>query len=277
MSLPPATHDPTADRILREREFWDAHAADALRNLPLADYVTGPDDRYDRTIVWLPYFDMPKYVDHMLAQVGDVQGRRVLDLGTGSGFLACLMAARGAMVDAVDVSDESIVLCNERARLSGFPERVRTHNMPVEAMSFPDNSFDSVVGIYLLHHLDLARGVAEIHRVLKPGGVAVFVETWGGNPVLMAARSHFPGRYAIEKASSNDERPLDVAACRILEGSAFRKVEYYFPNFVFLRMACYLPWYLRGPLALWRGVDTLLGFIPGIRRYSYFAMVILRK
>jgi ubiquinone/menaquinone biosynthesis C-methylase UbiE len=276
------THDAAesatnAERVAREREFWDAHAQGLLRQRPIADYVTGPDDRYDRTVPWLPYFDMPKYVDTMLAEIGDVTGKQVLDLGTGSGFLAALLAARGASVAAVDVSDESLALCRERARVSGLSERITTHNMPGEALGFPDNSFDSVVGIYLLHHLDLARGVAEIHRVLRPGGTAVFMETWGRNRLLMAARSHVAGRMGIERASSDDERPLDREACRILENSAFKTVEYRFPNLVFLRMACYLPSYIRGPLAIWKAADTALGLIPGMRQYSYFSIVTLRK
>lgn len=265
-------------RIERERSFWDERARTTLNGHPPEDYFTGPDDRYDRTVPWLPYIGMPAYIDRLLAEIGEVSGKSVLDLGTGSGFLAALLAARGAQVDAVDVSDASLEVARMRALLSGVADRVRLHNMPIESLSFPDNSFERIVGTFLLHHLDLARGLAEIHRVLRPGGVAVFIETWARNKLLMAARSVLTGRFGIEKAGSDDEAPLDHSACRILTNSSFSRVEYGFPNLLFFRMAGYMPWARLGPFpALWSGLDTVAGFIPGVRSFSYYAVVILRK
>ena len=265
-------------RIERERQFWDEHARTALGGHPPEDYRTGPDDRYDRTVPWLPYIGMPAYVERVLQEIGDVSGKSVLDLGTGSGFLAALLAARGAQVDAVDVSDASLELARIRAHLSGVTDRVRLHNMPVEALGFADNSFDRVAGVFLLHHLDLARSLAEIHRVLRPGGVAAFIETSARNKLLMAARSTLAGRFGIEKAGSEDEAPLDRTAHRILADSSFSRVEYCFPNLLFFRMAGYMPWARFGPLpAIWSGLDTVAGMIPGLRSFSYFVVVILRK
>jgi ubiquinone/menaquinone biosynthesis C-methylase UbiE len=273
---PPNEVDQT--RIERERLFWDEHARESLAGRPLEDYRTGPDDRYDRTVPWLPYIGMPEYIEQVLAEIGDVTGKSVLDLGTGSGFLAALLAARGAQVDAVDVSDASLDLAQFRAKLSGVADRVRLHNMPVESLSFPANSFDSVAGLFLLHHLDLASSLAGIHRVLRPGGVAAFVETSARNKLLMAARSTLTGRFGIEKAGSEDEAPLGREARRIIASSGFSGVRYCFPNLLCFRMAGYMPWARVGPLpSVWRGLDTVAGMIPGLRSYSYFVVVVLRK
>ena len=265
-------------RIERERIFWDEDARTNLGGHRPEDYLTGPDDRYDRTVPWLPYLGMPAYVDRALAELGEISGKSVLDLGTGNGFLAALLAARGAQVDAVDVPDASLELARMRARVSGVADRVRLHNMPIEALRFPDKSFDRIAGTFLLHHLDLARGLAEIHRVLRPGGVAVFIETWGRNKVLMTARWALVGRFGIEKAGSEDEAPLDRSARHILGKSGFSRVEYRFPNLLFFRMAGYIPWARLGPMpAIWRGLDTVAGLIPGVRSFSYYVVVILRK
>lgn len=265
-------------RIERERLFWDQHAKTALSGLPEDDFRTGPDDRYDRTVPWLPYLGMPKYVDCVLKELGDVSGKAILDLGTGNGFLASLLAARGATVDAVDVSDASLDLARYRARVSGLADRVRVHNMPVEELAFPDNSFDGVGGVFLLHHLDLARGLKEIHRVLRPGGVAVFIETWGRNKLLMAARSMLTGRFGIDKAGSDDEAPLDRKAQRLLSASPFRQVRYSFPNLLFFRMAGYIPIAQRPPLpALCSGLDAVGGAFPGLRSFSYWTVISLHK
>ncbi len=265
-------------RIERERLFWDQHAQTALAGFPEDDFRTGPDDRYDRTVAWLPYLGMPEYIDCVLKELGDVAGKSILDLGTGNGFLASLLAARGANVDGVDVSEESLNLARYRARVSGVADRVHLHNMPVEKLGFPDNSFDGIGGVFLLHHLDLALGLKEIHRVLRPGGVAVFIETWGRNKLLMAARSKLTGRFGIEKAGSDDEAPLDRKAQRLLAESPFRRVGYNFPNLLFFRMAGYIPMAQRPPIpAICKGLDILGGAIPGLRSFSYWTVISLYK
>jgi SAM-dependent methyltransferase len=65
-----------------------------------------------------------------------------------------------------------------------------------------------------LHHLDLSKAGAELKRVMRPGGVAVFCEPWGGNPLLEFARNWlpYPGKHRTA-----DERPLrdrDLAPLR---------------------------------------------------------------
>ncbi len=74
-----------------------------------------------------------------------------------------------------------------------------------ERLPFADGSFDRIWGNAVLHHLDLARAVREVRRVLAPGGVAVFCEPWGENPVLTWARRrlHYAG-----KGHTPDEEPL---------------------------------------------------------------------
>jgi SAM-dependent methyltransferase len=72
-------------------------------------------------------------------------------------------------------------------------------------LPFPANSFDVVWGNAILHHLDLDRAGRELVRVMRPGGVAVFCEPWGGNPLLALARRWlpYPG-----KQRTPDEQPL---------------------------------------------------------------------
>ena len=73
---------------------------------------------------------------------------------------------------------------------------------------FRDGTFDYVTGVFILHHLDLRRAVPEIHRVLRPGGKAVFVENSAYNGFLMLGRALLTGRFGIHKSSSKDEYPL---------------------------------------------------------------------
>src|SRR5207253_636878 len=75
-------------------------------------------------------------------------------------------------------------------------------------------TFDRIWGNAILHHLDLDVAAREIRRVLRPGGMAVFCEPWGENPLLNWVRKkiRYPG-----KSRTADEEPLrrrDLAVLR---------------------------------------------------------------
>jgi SAM-dependent methyltransferase len=95
--------------------------------------------------------------------------RRVLEVGPGPGALSARMTAElGAEVVALDVSERMV----ELARGRGVDARVGD----VQSLPFEDGSFDTVVAAWMLYHVpDLDRGLAEIARVLTPGGRLVAV------------------------------------------------------------------------------------------------------
>jgi SAM-dependent methyltransferase len=116
---------------------------------------------------------------------------------------AVVLARAGATVTAFDLSPGYVTEARERASANGvLVEGVVADG---EDLPFPDGAFDAVWGNAILHHLDLARAGRELYRVLKPGGVAVFCEPWGGNPLLALARRRlpYPG-----KDRTPDEQPL---------------------------------------------------------------------
>ncbi|GLY41998.1 methyltransferase [Amycolatopsis sp. NBRC 101858] len=102
-----------------------------------------------------------------LALAGDVAGRRVLDVGCGSGPLFAALRDKGAVVSGFDQS--AGMLEHARRRLGdGADLRVADLAGP---LPFPDAAFDDVVASLVLHYLrDWTVPLEELRRVLKPGG-----------------------------------------------------------------------------------------------------------
>ena len=99
----------------------------------------------------------------------------ILEVGSGPGRLAVLLAQRalGLSVTGVDISPEMTEHAARRATEAGLGERVHFETGDVGALPFPEGSFDGAVSTLSMHHWpDPARGLAEIHRVLKAGGEA---------------------------------------------------------------------------------------------------------
>jgi len=93
------------------------------------------------------------------------EGTRLLDVATGPGFVAQAAGGRGAVVTAVDQSAAMVALAR-----AALPEVV-VHQSPVEQLKLPDDAYDAVVAGFLLNHLARPeRALAELTRVLVPGG-----------------------------------------------------------------------------------------------------------
>ena len=109
------------------------------------------------------YYERPA----ILALAGDVTGRRILDAGCGSGPLFAALRDRGAIVTGFDASTG--MLEQARRRLGdGAALQVAALGSP---LPFPDGAFDDVIASLVLHYLeDWGPALAELRRVLKPGG-----------------------------------------------------------------------------------------------------------
>jgi SAM-dependent methyltransferase len=102
-------------------------------------------------------------------------GGKVLEVGSGPGRLAVRLAREvpGMTLTGVDISDAMVERAARRAAETGLSEKVRFEVGDVGALPLPDQEFDGVVSTLSLHHWsDPASGLAEICRVLKPGGEA---------------------------------------------------------------------------------------------------------
>jgi ubiquinone/menaquinone biosynthesis C-methylase UbiE len=112
----------------------------------------------------------------LAALVEDRKEARVLDLGCGAGHVSFAVAPRARDVVAYDLSSEMLEVVARAAADRGLGNIV-TRQGAVERLPFADQSFDYVLTRYSAHHWrDFESGIREASRVLKPGGIAGFVD-----------------------------------------------------------------------------------------------------
>jgi ubiquinone/menaquinone biosynthesis C-methylase UbiE len=104
----------------------------------------------------------------------DFQGKRVLELGCGTGEYALWYAANGAKeVVGVDLSDGSLALANKKKEEAKI-QNVQFIKKNILELDFPDNSFDYVYSVGVLHHTgDPYKGFQHLCRVVKPDGLVI--------------------------------------------------------------------------------------------------------
>jgi len=119
--------------------------------------------------------------------LGDIAGKDLLDLACGMGEESVYFAKLGARVTGIDISDVGIASLRKRAAFHHLD--ITALEMRCDPTSFSDRSFDRVHGLGILHHVGIEAGLREVDRLLRPGGVGVFLEPLGNSPTVEAAKT----------------------------------------------------------------------------------------
>jgi len=115
-------------------------------------------------------------VTEILDRVENYTKAGILELGAGAGVFTQQFRNKDANVISIDISH---TLVKKAIMKDGVTKAVVGD---VEGMPFPDESFDAVIGVSILHHLDIVRALKEIKRVVKKGGTIIFSEPNLANP-----------------------------------------------------------------------------------------------
>jgi SAM-dependent methyltransferase len=117
-----------------------------------------------------------KDLQQLAAMVGGLDNARALDLGCGGGHVAFYIAPHVREVVAYDLSSDMLAAVSAEARKRRLGN-VATHQGAVESLPFADQAFDVVMTRFSAHHWrNVPAALREARRVIKPNGIAAFVD-----------------------------------------------------------------------------------------------------
>jgi ubiquinone/menaquinone biosynthesis C-methylase UbiE len=151
----------------RARDQW---SADPCGSHVARDLTFGTRSYFDR----IEDYRYNVYATWMKGAIGfdSYSGKRLLEVGCGTGTDLLQFARGGSRVVGVDLTPRSIEITRQRFRVYDLDGEFAIGD--AENLAFPDNSFDVVYSFGVIHHTpDTRRAVSEFHRVLKPGGRAI--------------------------------------------------------------------------------------------------------
>jgi SAM-dependent methyltransferase len=251
MSVSSADHDAAVERAERERLWHDQRfREDYARGITISS-LTG-----NMTLAALSRaFNAARPL---------CVGKDVLDYGCSFGEASLFFKSCGATsVEGIDISPVAVSGATRAADAAGVTG-VRFQVMNAEVLDFPDASFDLVFGVAILHHLDLNTACAELARVLRPSGTAVFLEPMGHNPFINLVRRATPA------ARTEDEHPLLNRDFAVLRGH-FNTVGTEHINLLTLLTAPLVGVPGREPLRRWldSADRALLRALPGVGKFAW--------
>lgn len=258
----------------REKGFHDQWASEIeVEDIDVRRYfegATSPENRF------------------ILNRLGDLRGKRMLDLGCGAGENSVYATIKGARCIGTDLSPRMLQKTLDLA--AKYDVEVEGRIGDAMSIDFPDNTFDIVYASNLLHHVDPERTLKEMHRVLNPGGKACFWDPLRHNPLINVYR------HIANEVRTSDERPLDINIVRFVR-QIFSEV--YYDTFWLASLWIFLRFYLIESVdpnmeRYWKKIiyeeerlretyhrlermDRLLKKLPFMKRFAWNIAVVARK
>jgi ubiquinone/menaquinone biosynthesis C-methylase UbiE len=213
--------DALSDRQRNELEYHRQHAENNARlakQPPSLDVATTPRRRW-----WNAYWST-----YSLLRQLSPRPRRALVVGCGFGDDAIRVAALADKVSAFDLSPDSLTIARARWGLVPGLSPVEFRVMPSERLDYSNGTFDLILAVDILHHVDIPRTIVELNRVAADGCIVVCDEVYTHSILERIRRSTFVERVLYPRLRSwvygsdrpyitPDERKLDEHEVALLQ------------------------------------------------------------
>lgn len=241
-------------RLIREREYHNERFTEDVRSAQWKYY-------------WAVETGIQRYINNVKTYS---EGANFLELGSGLGQNLLGGETKFASATGIDISDVGVRKAAEMAVARGL-NNVRFVCGDAQATGLPSSSFDLIYGSGIVHHLDIGRCARETHRLLRPGGRAIYWEPLGHNPIINLYRKLTP------KSRTHDEQPLRRAHFREL-ANVFPKMKVEYFGLVSLAVVPLRRSAIVKPArAVADVVDKLLLSLPILRWGAWFSLITLPK
>ena len=267
MKLEPVSYlKPVLDPVLRDEASFANE-----------DYAPHADDLAINPVMFRRYHTPSELWDwRQLAALllGDIGGKDLLDMACGMGEESVYFAKLGARVTGIDISDVGIASLKKRAAFHRLD--ITAIEMRVDPTSFADSSFDRIHGLGILHHVGIESGLAEVDRLLRPGGLGVFLEPIGDSKTIEAVKTflmkhaRFLGDFdhVTDHEHNLTWREVEAATRR------FADVRIY-PYHLLYRLKRFFP---QASLDVLRRIDQgLLALMPPLKHYAGGVVIAVRS
>lgn len=195
-----------AARLAQEAEFFDRWAKENAKHLEPVDAAVLARYRRPRGLYAKEFG---------IRALGDVAGKRILDVGCGEGEDAMILALLGAHVTGLDVSPAAVELSRQRAMVNRVSDRTSFVCAPLNTADLPKKWFDVIWIDNVLHHVldELDETMRHLLKAAKLGALVLCTEPVSLNKTLRKIRFLVP----VHTEATPGERPLERADLAILE------------------------------------------------------------
>jgi 2-polyprenyl-3-methyl-5-hydroxy-6-metoxy-1,4-benzoquinol methylase len=181
---------------------------------------TGEVESWDK--IFFPNIIRKRELEIIFDLIMSEKPRVILDFGCGGGWLSKILYEKGYPVVGIDISASLIKGARKVA-----PESVGFLIADCMNLPFKNNKFDLIIGMGVLHHLDLKKTLAECHRVLSKNASMLFMEPNALNPLMAIGRRLVPLGVCTE-----DEKPFVAGTLKnrvVKSGFKIKSIKYLFP------------------------------------------------
>lgn len=266
------TSKSLSERQRRELEFYEEFS---IRNEPSEvcfDAISGKETR-----PWNSYW----HVIEIVKQNFRSEDQKVLDFGCGPGQNSLIFSKIGYQVFGFDLSPMNISIAERLAQKYAVTDRTYFSVNTAERLDYEDEYFDAIVGIDILHHINISQALTECSRVLKKGGLAIFHEPVRVPVFDRLRETRFvkwlvPREVSLERHITEDERKLTDEDIEIVKSFDPNSSAQHF--LLFSR----LDRFIRDPNnktpSLLEKVDFyLFKSLPFLKRFGGVIVIVLRK